>query len=361
MAIVLYLPAIALATATGINIYTSILVMGVLCTAYTVLGGMEAVIWTDVLQVGILLGGALLSLIIILIDTNGGFATFLHLGAAEQKFHVFNWTWDYTVTAVWVLIVGNLFANLMPYTSDQTVVQRYLTTSDERQAAKSIWTNALMTIPALLLFFSIGTALYVFYKNHPSLLNVSLSSDAIFPWFISQQLPAGISGLVIAGLFAASMSSLDSSMNSIATAIVTDFYKRFKGNASDATSLMLARWLTILLGIIGTGTALAMATFHIQSLWDLFLKLLSLLSGGLAGFFILGIFTRRAHGTGALLGGILSAVTVFLVQSYTRVHFFLYAAVGVSTCFIIGYLSSLLLPSPRTKDDLTIYKLKDLR
>ncbi|MCP5116639.1 MAG: sodium:solute symporter, partial [bacterium] len=343
MAIVLFLPAIALATVTGVNVYVCILVMGLLCTFYTVLGGMEAVIWTDVLQVVVLLGGALLSLALIAFQS-GGFGAVLDVGFADDKFRMANWTWDYTTAAVWVVLFGNLFSNLGPYTSDQTVVQRYLTTSSEKEAARAIWTNAAMVIPGTVVWFGLGTALYAFYKSHPEQLDPATPTDAIFPLFIAEQLPAGISGLIIAAVFAASMSTLDSSLNSVSTAVVTDFFRRFRQDVSDAVCFRLARWLTGVLGVAATSSAILLATFNIGSLWDAFQMVMGLFGGALAGLFALGIFTRRATGAGALVGALTSAGVLYLVQSRTEVHFFLYAVVGVLTCVLVGYCASLLLP-----------------
>jgi len=358
MAIVIFLPAIALSTVTGISIYSCILLMGLLCTFYTVLGGIEAVIWSDVLQVIVLLGGAVLSLFIIAFKTEKGLAGIISTAAAGDKFHIANLTWDWTTTAVWVVVVGRCFEQLVPYTADQTVVQRYLTTRDQKQAAKSIWTNAVLTIPATLIFFSLGTALFVFYKANPASLEPSMKTDAIFPLFIVQQLPAGISGLLIAGVFAAAMSSLDSSLNSVATAIVTDFYRRFRPHSSDAARLKLARLLTIILGATATIVGLLMATYDIKSLWDLFTKLLGLFGGSLAGLFALGIFTRRTNGPAALIGALSSALVLFLVQWFTQIHFFLYSAIGVSVCFVVGYLTALLIPAePKDTEGLTIYTI----
>ncbi|MBN1344036.1 MAG: sodium/solute symporter [Phycisphaerae bacterium] len=359
MGIVLYLPAIALSAVTGASVTLCILIMGVLCTIYTVLGGIEAVIWTDVLQVIVLMGGALLSLFIVAGRVDGGFGQIASTAWAEGKFHVFTVSWDYTITAFWVVFVGNLFITLGPYTTDQAVIQRYLTTSNEKEAAKSIWTNAALAVPAALLFFSLGTALYVFYKTHPGFLNPALDTDAVFPWFISRQLPVGVAGLVIAGLFAAAMSSLDSSMNSMATAMVTDWYRRFKPGLEDHHCLNVARWLTVILGAFGTGTALYMAQVDIPSLWDLFTKVIGLLGGSLSGLFALGVFTRRANGVGGLIGAIVSVIVLYLVQQYTHIHFFLYAMVGVVTCFLVGYVMSVIIPVGRKPiDGMTIYTVE---
>lgn len=347
MGIVLFLPAIALSTVTGLDIYGCILVMGLLATIYTVMGGVEAVIWTDVVQVIVLLGGALLSLGIIVWNLDGGMSAVLSVGAANDKFHLLNWSWDYTITAVWVVVLGNIFSNLVPYTSDQTVVQRYLTTRDERRAASSVWAAALLAIPASVLFFGLGTALFVYYRAMPEHLSPWMSTDAIFPWFISHELPPGISGIVVAGLFAAAMSSLDTSMNSGAAVIVHDFLKRFSLTRTERAQFSAARWLTLALGVFGTATALLMATYEVRSLWDVFLTLIGLFGGSLAGVFALGVFSRRANASGALLGAACSVIALYWVRTQTDVHFFLYAAIGIVTCFCVGYVSSLVLPGRR--------------
>jgi len=356
MAIVLYLPALALSVVSDLNVYFCILTMGLLATLYTLLGGAEAVTWTEVLQNIILLGSAIVSVALIAASLDGGPSQLITTALADSKIQNFDWSWDYTAATVWIVLIGSLFSNLIPYTTDQAVIQRYMTTPSERQAARAIWVNALLTIPATLLFFGIGTALYVYYKQKPHLLNPALPTDAIFPWFIVRDLPVGVSGLVIAGLFAAGQSGAQSS---VATALVTDFYRRFRPEADDGDCLRLARWLTLLLGVIAVGTASLMAAFPIRSQWDLFLQLLGLLGGGLAGVFALGIFTTRAHGAGALAGVVVSAIMLSLAQRYTRMHFFLYAATGVVVCFVAGYVASRLLPhAERPLDGLTVYTAK---
>ncbi len=356
MSIVLFLPAIALSTVTGIGVYTCIIVMGALATLYTVMGGIEAVIWTDVIQVFVLLGGAILSLIIILTQVDGGLSGLIATGSAAGKFHTFNWNWDYTTTAVWVVLIGNLFNNLVPYTSDQAVIQRYLTTKDEKSAARAIWTNALMIPFSTLVLFLVGTGLWAFYRQRPELLSPSLPADSIFPLFISQELPTGLAGLVIAGVFAASMSTLDSSLNSVSTAMVTDFYSRFRRAASDAARLRLARILTAILGVAATGISITLATFNIGSLWDTFQGMMGLFGGSMAGLFALGILTTRANGTGAMVGAISAVFILAWVQTYTPTHFFLYGMVGVLSCFVIGWTSSLFFGRPhRNLTGLTVF------
>lgn len=357
--IVLFLPSIALSLVTGIEVTTCILVMGVLSIIYTVLGGIEAVVWTDVVQVIVLLGGALLCLLLIPYQLDGGWSAMLHTAIADQKFHLFNFRFDWATATFWVVLLGGMGSNLISYGSDQVVVQRYLTTKDERSAAKSIWIGAMLTIPATLIFFGLGTALYVFYKKQPGLLDVTLeNSDAIFPHFIVAQLPQGVAGLLIAGIFAAAMSSLDSSMNAVASVITTDFYQRFKPSSKERFRLKIARWATAVVGISGTIFALFMATWDIQSLWDQLNTFIGLFAGGLSGVFLLGICTRKANGTGAVTGLVVSGLVQLVVKEYTFVHFLLYTVTGMLACFVVGYITSLF-TGGSTKDihSLTIYTI----
>jgi Na+/proline symporter len=259
------------------------------------------------------------------------------------------------------VVLGSFFAPLVPYTADQAVIQRYLSTRDEHQAARAVWTGALLTVPTSLLFFGVGTALFVFYRTHPSLLNPALQTDATFSWFIAQQLPAGISGLAVSGVFAAAMSTLSSSINSITTAIVTDFYVRFHPTSSESARMSLARRLVLAVGGAGTLSALVLTTWDVRSLWDLFLESVGLFGSGLAGLFVLGVFTRRANGRGALTGALASVAVLYVVQRHTPLHFFLYALIGVATCVGVGYATSLLMPSAaRSLDGLTIFTRRRL-
>ena len=208
-----------------------------------------------------------------------------------------------------------------------------------------------------------GTALFVFYKGHPAHLDPGMAKiDNIFPWYIMRELPAGLSGLLIAGVFAASMSSLDSSLNSMSTAIVTDFYRRFKTKLTEEHCLNVARWLTALFGLIGTLFAITLASTDFKSLWDQFIVLIGLLGGGLGGLFVLGIFTKRANSLGAGLGLFVGGVMQYLAKAYTEVHPFLFAAIGFISCIVVGYVISLCLPkSKKTLDGLTLFTLSSER
>lgn len=344
MAIILYLPSIALSAATGMSITWSVLSMGAMTTFYTMLGGIEAVIWTDVVQSVILLVGAGLALFLVMYNIDGGLGAAFSMALEHGKFHTFNWSWDMTTTAVWVCVVGNFFSMLYPYTSDQTMVQRYLSTADIKDARRAVWTNAWMTIPVSLVFFGLGTGLWVFFKHRPELLDPNLKNDAILPLFFMVQFPAGLKGVIIAGIFAAAMSSLDSSINSLASVLVGDYYRRFKKNATEEGSLRVARVVTVMLGCFGTGAALYLAGKETTSLFNDYLQLLGLAGGALAGIVALGMFTERAHGWGALSGAILGSVLVTWVWLNTAVHFFLYGAIGCVASFVLGYVISVLVP-----------------
>ncbi|SDB58807.1 transporter, SSS family [Flavobacteriaceae bacterium MAR_2010_188] len=346
IAIVLYLPAIALSLVTGIDIYICIIAVGCISVVYTLIGGIEAVIWTDVIQVVVLLGGAILSLVMIYLDLGTEINPLLNEAANDGKLAIADLSFAFNEPTIWVVIIGGFFANLITYSSDQTMVQRYLTTKDEKGAAKTAWTNALLIIPSTIIFFSVGTGLYLYYKKFPASLDaLSTNNDAIFPWFIINELPAGVSGLLIAGLFSAAMSSLSSSINSSGTVFTIDIYKRFFSIKSEKQTLFIARSATLVSGIIGILFALWMASFDINSLWDQFFKILGLFTGGLGGLFLLGVCFKKANSTGAIVGLIVSSVVQFVISSYTDLHIFLYSATGLLSCVIVGYIESLLFPS----------------
>lgn len=238
------------------------------------------------------------------------------------------------------------------------MVQRYMTTETEKQAQKSVLTNALLTIPATLLFFFVGTVLYVYYKHNPTNLSLTITDgDAILPWYIYSQLPQGVTGLLISGIFAAAMSTLSSSMNSAATAYVVDIHSKIvKKGAKE--NLHTAKIATLFLGIAGIAFAYMMATWEIKSLWDEFNKILGIILGSLGGLFLLGMTTRKANAPGALCGIIGSIFIQLIVIQQQSVHLLLYTTTGFVSCFIIGYVASWIIPgNSKDIDHLTIYKI----
>jgi SSS family solute:Na+ symporter len=363
LGIVLLLPSLALSVVTGIDVTTCIVVMGLLSILYTVLGGIEAVIWTDVVQVVVLLGGAIVCLAFIFVKVDYSLPQIWEYVQTDTKIRVFDFRFDFTATTIWVVLIGGIATNIVQYGSDQTVIQRYLTTRDEKTAAKGIFTGAIMALPSALIFFSIGTALYLFYSIYPKELTPMLNSaDSIFPFYIATQLPVGVSGLLIAAVFAAAMSSLDSSMNSVASVVTTDFYKKlFPSDQEEKGTLRFARVVTVVVGIFGTGFAVIMANMGVPSLWDQFNMIIGLFAGGLGGIFLIGILSRKVNGYGALVGIFMSALIQVLVKYYTPLSLHMYAFTGMTSAMLFTYLGSFLFQENIPKDlkGLTIYSLKD--
>ncbi|MEN6426228.1 MAG: sodium:solute symporter [Phycisphaerales bacterium] len=346
MGVVILLPALALSAVTGMSVYLCIVLIGVLSTVYTALGGMEAVVWTDVLQSAVLITGAVAALAIILNSLDGGWREFISVGAADNKFTPVHLNWNWTGDALAVVIFGALFTNsLIPYTTDQSVIQRYLTTPSPKQAAKAIWLNGILAVVAGVLFLSLGTGLHVFYKANPSRLETLAATDQIFAVFIAREMPAGLAGLVIAGVFAAAMSSLDSSIHSVSTAVTTDFLRRFKPGLPAETFLAVARGLTVFFGVTGTAAAVLMATVQVEYLWDLFLGIMGLFGGTLAGLFLLGIFTEKVRTLHAWFGAVTSVAVLLYVKLGTNLNGLLYGAIGVAVCFLTAVAASRILPS----------------
>ncbi|MEZ6058994.1 MAG: sodium/solute symporter [Planctomycetaceae bacterium] len=348
MGIVLLLPALALSAVTGIDVYVCIIAMGALSTLYTVLGGIEAVVWTDVVQAVVLIGGAAAALSIMAGHVSGGLAgivtTAFHAGKFDMisdfRFHDLSWAKD----GILVMLLGSFFTSLLPYTSDQSIIQRYLTVATEHQARRAIWTNAVVSIPASLLFFFVGSALWTFYTAQPDRIGPLQQADQTFPWFIAQEMPAGLAGLVIAGVFAAAMSSLDSSMHSVATVGTTDFYERFGRKKNSRESLATARRLTVLMGLVGTGSAVFLAMKNVTYLWDYYLTVVGICLGALGGLFTLGILSRRAGSLHAWLGILAAGTLVVLAHISGQYHSLLDGGIAVTSCVVVGIASSWLLP-----------------
>lgn len=366
MGVVLALAALALASVTPLDPVQCVIVMGLLSIIYCTLGGIEAVIWTDTIQTFILIGGALACLFFALRGSDPGSVT----AAVESgKFHLANIEFGSTsfmTMAIWVIVIGGFGQNLASYTADQAVVQRYMTTPDEKSAARSIWLNGFMAIPAAVIFFGMGTAFWMFYRSNPDKLDPTMAADRILPHFISQELPIGLAGLVVAGIFAAAQSTVSTSMNSGATTVVTDFVKPFGVFKSDTAYLWLARLVTLIMGIFGTAAGLIFIDPEIKSLFDQAIGILGMFLGVLAGLFALGATTRRASGPGSLIGALASisfmmsivfaakdtailgldfrAIFDAMGTEIYRVNRYLYAFVGIAVCYVVGYLASLVFP-----------------
>ncbi len=353
MGVVLFLPAIAINIVTGFNIFLCIALMGVFSILYTRMGGIEAVVWTDALQVVILLGGAIFAIFHIVAQIPGGWSETMTIAIDCSKLNLGDCSFDFTNPTVWTVLIATCFTNLTMYGTDQSMVQRYLTTSSKKSAQKSVLTNALLTIPATIIFFFIGTVLFVFYKTYPTELSPAMENvDAVFPYYIYTKLPKGLIGLLISGIFAAAMSTLSGSMNSAATAFEVDIRPKLFPKSVMATGADDKRWelkrakkTTMIIGVLSLLFAFLMATWDINSLWDEFNTILGLILGSMGGLFFLGMVTKRANAKGALIGMVVSIIVQALVARYTPVYLLLYTTVGFVTCFVVGYVASLFFPT----------------
>ncbi|WP_379654829.1 sodium:solute symporter [Pseudoxanthomonas sp. UC19_8] len=357
MSVILFLPALAIATITGISVALSVVLMGVFTIIYTAMGGMKAVIWTDVVQVIVKMGGAIFAIGFIIWHIPGGAPEFWDVATANQKMKTFDFSFDLTKATVWGFIFLVLFDVVLTFPKDQVLMQRTLSTPSDKEAGRSIWAFAAIMIPGGLVFYSIGTALFVYYKAHPERLNPTLPIDATFPLFIAAELPTGVTGLIVAGIFAAAMATLSSIMNSVATLVSVDFYERLVKAPDQRRSVLFAEITTVVVGLVGIGLALLMSRYDIHSLFDVSIELAGLLGGGFAGSYTLGMFTRRANSPGVAIGIGCSIVLTFVAWWLDLVHPYFYLAISILLSIVIGYLASLCFPAPqRSLKGLTIYR-----
>ena len=353
-ALVLFLPSLAMTAVTGIDIYICIALMALITIVYCTMGGVEAVVWGDVIQGIILVGGAIFAAIYLIVNTGEiGASDFWQIATDNDKLRVFLFDaehpFDYVNATWWVVILGGLANNLISYTSDQTVIQRYLTTSDEKSAARGILTNGLMSVVVTIAFFTIGTGLYTFFKTHPAELDFTMAKgDAIFPFFMMSQMPQGVAGLLIAAIFAATMSTIASNINSVSTAFTVDLWSKIKGDGK-AVSVRTARIAGIIAGVLGMGIAWLMATVDIQSLLDYFNTILGLLSGAIGGLFLMGIFFPRIGSGAAITGFLCGTATVLYMNFFTQANFLLFGFVSMLVSVVIGWLLSLGNKAPARK------------
>ncbi len=348
IAIVLFLPSLALNAVTGFSVYWSIIIMGVVTIIYCTSGGMEAVVWGDVVQGFILMTGALIALVFMLTGVEGGLRGFMDITIESHKFHTFDFRFDLSQPVFWVVLIGGLANTLISFTSDQSVVQRYMTTKDEKATARSIWLNGILSIPVTIIFFLLGTVLYAYYTSNPDrLAMVNPNIDSVFPQFIVAQMPTGVAGLLIAAIFAAAMSTLSSNINSVAAVVTSDFYKSLSKSSSSDLNMRIARWSSVAVGVLGMAMALVLATWNIASLWDQFNTFVGLLTGGLGALFIMGIFFPRVSGPAALTGTIGSLVILLLIKNNTDLSFLLYGFIGLCTSVILGLLISFIFPNKK--------------
>lgn len=371
VAIVLYLPALALASVTNIDIYVAIIVIGVLCILYTVMGGIEAVVWTDAIQALVLIGGALLCFGLVVAQVDGGLGAVFGMMGEQGKGITASWkmsdiSFGKNSESGFVIFIAFLFATLPSYIAGQDVVQRYVTTSSEKEAAKSLWMNIIMVLLGSALFFALGTALFVFYQEKPELLDPTLTAqDSILPFFIMQNLPVGVSGLIIAGIFAASQSTISSSLNSVGTAFVTDIYARIlRPESSDKKRLRVAQMVVVSLGVTGILVSTYLAYGKTDSIFILFNTFIGFALGPLGALFALGVFGKWVSGKAGLLAfvfGVVAVLLVYFLNQSGRIDLMplLYGFVGFMSTFLAGLILGVFLPAESKEiADLTIFTVK---
>src|SRR5215471_17002648 len=317
----------------------SIVIVGVLTLVYTFEGGIAAVIWTDLIQFVIYIGGSLLAAWEIVRLIPGGWNEILAAGHAAGKLQVFSFSWDVTVPfTFWAGLIGGTFLTNASHGTDQLLVQRLLTCRNLRDSQKAIVTSGFIVLGQFILFLGIGIMLFAYYQHAPR--PPITTNDEIFPVFIVTNLPHGISGLVIAAIFAAAMSNLSGSLNSLASTTVLDFYNPLiGGRASDATLLRLSKWCTAAWGVVLILIAIIARGWG--SVFVAGLTAASIVYGPMLGAFCLGVLTKRATTVGVIAGIVTSAVAMFVIWWTTKLAWTWYVAVGTAICFGVGYAASL--------------------
>lgn len=340
MSVILVLPSLAISAFTGLDVAVSVLLMGVLTTIYTAIGGFNAVIWTDVFQGVLMIAAPLLVIGYAFAGTGQDFAVSWQAIEAADKLRLMVTEWDLALPVVWFLLLGGLY-NIIAGVGDQPVIQRVFSVP-MNQVRRTALMSSLCGIVISIFTYGMGLAIFAFYQSRPQDLGPSVTNDQIVPLFIVQNLPAGICGLVIASIFAAAMSTLSSSMNSVATLVCEDFYKPMFPNSSDAARVRLMKIVSYGVGAIGTGVAIVMAKQDISSMFATWNTIVALLGGGFGGIYILGVFTTRANGVGAISGGIASIIATVWVNSIGGVHWAALTPFAITTCLVVGYLVSVL-------------------
>ncbi len=352
---ILYLLGLTLHAVFGWNIALIIVLTGFTIMAYSMLGGLQAVVWTDAIQGILLICGALLTVCFILFRMPEGPGQIFEIAADHGKFSLGSFSLDLSSSTFWVVLVYGLFINLQNFGIDQNYIQRYMASRSDRAAKRSALSGGLLYIPVSLLFLFIGTALYTYYTSGAASLPEELqsldSADQVFPHFIVSQLPAGVSGLLIASIFAAGMSTISTSFNSSATVFLSDYYRKFsKREQSEKGSMKVLYLSSVVISILGIVIALAM--INVKSALDTWWKLASIFSGGMLGLFLLGAFSRLSTSRGAMIGVILGiGVIAWMSLSsladdpgrYGNIfHSYLTIVFGTLVIFLSGFVISII-------------------
>ena len=336
---VLFLLALPLNAMLGWSIPLIIILTGVCVVLYAALGGIKAIVYTDAIQGLILIAGALACLVILMVSIPGGCGELLRIGMEYDKFSLGSFGLTLNEPTFWVTLIYGLSINLQNYGIDQNYVQRYKTARSEKSARFSALFGGLLYVPVSLLFFLIGTALFVYYKTRPGLLPETITGDQAFPYFIVNGLPAGFTGLLIAAIFAAGMSTVSTSINSSATVVLSDFFNvTSHGEAGEKRKMNILHATSVILGVLGVGVGLAMMS--VKSALDAWWSMAAIFSGGMLGLFFLGYTARGIKGAYALVGVICGVLLIawMSLSKQTAFHNYLTIVLGTLVIFTVGML-----------------------
>lgn len=344
---ILYLMALAVNAIFGWDIALIITVTGLVVLLYSAAGGLQAVAWTDAIQALVLIIGALVTMGYILFSMPEGAGQMFEIAAKNQKFSLGSFGFDLSQPTFWVVLVYGTFINLQNFGIDQNYVQRYMAAGSASEAKQTAFWGGMLYVPVSLLFLFIGTALFAFYHSGAGELPEALlgegNGDRIFPHFIVQELPTGLTGLLIASIFAAGMSTVSTSFNSAATVVLVDYFERFsKTAASDKTKMRVLYGASLAISVLGIGIGIAM--MNVKSALDAWWQLASVFSGGMLGLFLLGAFSRAAYNRAAAIGVACGVLVIFaltlapLLGFDSPFHPYLTIVFGTTTIFLVGFL-----------------------
>ena len=352
LALATYAPALALQQVTGLPLWFTVLATGILTTLYTTFGGIKAVIWTDVIQFVVLMGGQILILLVALAHVPGGARSVYEMARVSGHLEL---SLDFSPTVritVWSALIGGAFLTLVQLATDQISVQRYLTATSLGEARRALWLKLALVVPVVGIFCLTGLVLFAYYRaqGDPLAAGKIRKLDQILPYFVAHELPVGIPGLLIAAIYGATMAAVSSGINSLTSATLVDFYERLWPGAkfsSEESKMKLARWLTV-----GYGLLVVILAFEVQKLGTLVEaanKAIGLLGGPLLGMFLLGIFSNRANARGVACGWLAGVMVLAWVCFSTPTSFLWYALTGCVVTVAVGVLASRLFPAPPTK------------
>lgn len=345
MSIIMYLPSVVLAELTGISVNILIIVMGVIAIIYSYTGGLKSVLWTDFIQGVVLIVGVTGTLFFLIANINGGFGTVMESLTSGQKFLSSNdvlFDPNILKTSVFIIFVGAGLNTFSSYVSSQDIVQRFTTTTDLKQLKKMTYGNGVLSICVATIFYLIGTCLFVFYNQNPELAQ-TLKQDQIFASYIAYQLPVGVTGILLAAIYAASQSTLSTGLNSVATSWTLDIQTMITKDMSFERQTKIAQYISLGVGIVSIGIAIVLANGEIKSAYEWFNSFMGLVLGVLAGIFVLGAFCKNATKFGAYVGFAVSAVLViYLKYNAPDVSSWAYSLITITTSVIVGQIVSMI-------------------